>query len=152
MDGSILTLPLPNWLNLGNPSSVKARSSASIVHADLECPVGNVRLWVQRRGDGLGVDALGAVGIGVAEVGGRQVVRGCDWLWSLLGVLRICSVEVLSWGVVNCLTLLLLLVGLLTLLLVGLFDVTVMCTVERRGKELHCWLAKRVNAAHQVLM
>lgn len=39
---------------------------------------------------------------------------------------------------VNCLTLLLLLVGLLTLLLVGLFDVTVMCTVERRGKELYC--------------
>lgn len=66
------------------------------MHADLECPVGNVRLWVQRRGDGLGVDALGAVCSGVAEVGGRQVVRGCDWLWSLLGVLRICSVEVLS--------------------------------------------------------
>lgn len=41
------------------------------MHADLECPVGNVRLWLQRRGDGLRVDALGAVGSGVAEVGGR---------------------------------------------------------------------------------
>lgn len=154
-DSNIFSPPPPKRPDLEKPSSVKARCGAGVVHADLESPVGEVRLWLQWGGDGLGVDVLGAIrtlqaGSGVAEVGGRPVVRGLAWLRRLLGVLHAWLAEVLGWGVVNRLTLLLLLVGLLTLLLVGFFDITVMCTGKRRDKELHCWLVTRVNAASWV--
>lgn len=49
----------------------------------------------------MGVDVLGAIrtlqaGSGVAEVGGRPVVRGLAWLRRLLGVLHAWLAEVLG--------------------------------------------------------
>lgn len=124
-----------------NASSVKARSGAGVVHADLVSPAGNTGLWLQWGSD-LAVAELGAGGSlqaasGVAEVGGWPVVGGQARLLSRLGILEAGMVQVLghsgclAWTVVRCLALLMLLLllpRLLAFLLVGLFDITVMCT------------------------
>lgn len=132
-----------------NASSVKARSGAGVVHADLVSPAGNAGLWLQW-GSALAAAELGAGGSlqaarGVAEVGGWPVVGGQARLLSQLGILEAGMVQVLghsgclAWTVVRCLALLLLLLSrLLAFLLVGLFDITVMCTGNRK-KESRCW-------------
>lgn len=71
------------------------------MHADLVSPAGDAGLWIQGGTDGLGVGVLGTTrslqaGRGLAEVGGRPVVRGQAWLRSLLGVLHARTVQVLS--------------------------------------------------------
>ncbi len=137
------------FLHPENQSSVKARSRAGVVHADLVRLVGNTGLWIQWGSDGLAVAVLGTVwslqAAGrVAEVGGRPVVRGQAWLRSLLGILHGGPVQILShsgcltWTVVHRLTLLLVLAGLLALLLVGLFDIAVMCT-RKIGTKQQLW-------------
>lgn len=65
-------LPFPQT-NPEKPSSVKARSSTGVVHADLVSPVGEARLWfLGGSSDGLGVGVGGLeAGSRVAEVGGR---------------------------------------------------------------------------------
>lgn len=115
-----------------NASSVKARSSTGVVHADLVRPAGSAGLWLQWGSD-LGAGGSLQAAIGVAEVGGWPVVGGHAQLLSRLGILEAGTVQVLghsgclAWTVVRCLALLLL-PRLLALLLVGLFDITVMCT------------------------
>lgn len=125
------------------PSSVEARGGACVVHADLVSPVGNAGLWILGGGEGLRV-VVGRLQAGgrVAEVGGGPVVRGQAWLRrGLLGILQAGAVQVLGHSdcrprtVEHCVALLLLLAGLLALLLVGLFDVTLVCTGKKQEQK-----------------